>query len=288
MSMPAFRCCSTTWRTARSISAAITLGSNVSPASRRINKSESFSLRGRLPTWVVRMRSRLLIMGAPNACAGEAGTIAAIGPGRSMPAGYGADNPVGEEACAAYGSTSRPRGWVFLLTRLLLLQHMYCEIFISVCIHLNRYPAGTAREGAERFERELVAVFGMDRLAGTEVEGFSGNVYFLTLAARQIDFDATAFAVVAGVVLERGQVKIRAKLAVDAGLKIKIEFGCDPGGIIIGGMQDILVLDQIGADDEQGVASENTRRMSEQVGRLMRLEIADGGAREEADAGATL
>ena len=48
----------------RSISAAISAASNASPASRRTSRSDSFSLRGRLPTWVVRMRSRLNIMGS--------------------------------------------------------------------------------------------------------------------------------------------------------------------------------------------------------------------------------
>src|ERR1035437_443955 len=60
MSMPAEACLSTTWRTALSISAA----SNFSPASWRTSRSDSVSLRGRLPTWVVRMRSRLKIMPA--------------------------------------------------------------------------------------------------------------------------------------------------------------------------------------------------------------------------------
>ena len=48
--------------TALSFSAAISAGSTSSPASWRIRRSDNFSLRGRLPTWVVRMRSRLKIM----------------------------------------------------------------------------------------------------------------------------------------------------------------------------------------------------------------------------------
>src|SRR6478735_10648494 len=94
-----------------------------------------------------------------------------------------------------------------LLLRRLLLQHMHCEMRIGVGMYCDRYPTGAPGKGAERLECELVAVFGVDRLAGTEVVGFSDNVYLLTLAARQIDFDATAFAVVARVVLERRQIK---------------------------------------------------------------------------------
>ena len=41
------------------------LGSIASPASRRIRRSVSTALRGRLPTWVVRIRSRLCSMNAP-------------------------------------------------------------------------------------------------------------------------------------------------------------------------------------------------------------------------------
>src|SRR5579871_208781 len=59
ISMPAADCFSTTWRTARSISRASSAGSMGPPSSRRMRNSESVSLRGRLPTWVVRIRSRL-------------------------------------------------------------------------------------------------------------------------------------------------------------------------------------------------------------------------------------
>ena len=53
---------STTWRTALSISASSRASSYGLPASCATSRSDSVSLRGRLPTWVVRMRSRLKIM----------------------------------------------------------------------------------------------------------------------------------------------------------------------------------------------------------------------------------
>src|SRR5579862_3122897 len=62
MSIPAAACLSTTRCTARSISRASWSLLIASPSSRRTRRSESVSLRGRLPTWVVKIRSRLRIM----------------------------------------------------------------------------------------------------------------------------------------------------------------------------------------------------------------------------------
>ena len=79
-SMPASICASTTWRTALSISSAIALASSALPSSCAISRSDSFSLRGRLPTWVVRMRSRLRIMASTPERMVAVADIAAVGP----------------------------------------------------------------------------------------------------------------------------------------------------------------------------------------------------------------
>src|SRR5262245_34863307 len=62
MSTPAAACSATTWRTAASLWRLSSALSTASPASSRINRSVSTALRGRLPTWVVRMRSSLRFM----------------------------------------------------------------------------------------------------------------------------------------------------------------------------------------------------------------------------------
>src|SRR5262245_56187619 len=62
MSTPAAACSLTTWRTAASLGRASSALSTASPSSSRIRRSVSTALRGRLPTWVVRMRSSLCFM----------------------------------------------------------------------------------------------------------------------------------------------------------------------------------------------------------------------------------
>src|SRR6266850_6045684 len=62
MSMPAPACFSTTWRTERSMAWSSCFSSIAAPSSRWINRSDSSSLRGKLPTWVTSIRSRLIII----------------------------------------------------------------------------------------------------------------------------------------------------------------------------------------------------------------------------------
>src|SRR5688572_4603496 len=63
MSTPASICRATTLRTASAASCASNASSTASPASWRISRSSSTAGRGRLPTWVTRIRSLLSFMG---------------------------------------------------------------------------------------------------------------------------------------------------------------------------------------------------------------------------------
>ncbi len=83
--------------------------------------------------------------------------------------------------------------------------------------------------------------------------------------------------------LERGQIEIRAEFAIDARQQIEIEFRGHARGIIIGGTEDLGVLDQIDADDEDRAGAQHGAGMAQKFRRLMRFEIADGRAREKAD-----
>ena len=66
--------------------------------------------------------------------------------------------------------------------------------------------------------------------------------------------------------------------------RLQIELRGDAGLVVIGGGQDLDRLDEIDADDERRAAPEDARGIAQETGRLMRLEIADGRAREKADA----
>src|SRR5450759_4966601 len=97
-------------------------------------------------------------------------------------------------------------------------------------------------------------------------------------------FDAMTLAVVEGVMLETVELESGADLAIDAHQQIEIELGGDALGVVIGGVENVRRLDQIGADDQRRARPKNMRGIAQELRRLKRLEIADGGAREKSDA----
>ena len=107
---------------------------------------------------------------------------------------------------------------------------------------------------------------------------------FCRLLAGQMHLDAVALAVVEGVVLEACEIEIAAEFAVDAREQVEIELRGDAGGIVVGGVEHFGVLHQVDADDQRRAAPEHARGMAQERRRLVRLEIADGRAREKADA----
>src|SRR5262249_15635916 len=118
----------------------------------------------------------------------------------------------------------------------------------------------------------------MNGFARAKLEGLAANMHLLALAARQIDLDAAALPIVAGVVFKGSEMKIGLQFAIDARQQIEIEFGGDAGSIVIGDMQNARILDEISSDDQQCVAPKNVCRVTKQFGRLVRLEIADSRA----------
>ncbi len=65
--------------------------------------------------------------------------------------------------------------------------------------------------------------------------------------------------------------------------RLRLNFGGDAGGVVIGAIENVGRLDEIDADDEQGSRPEHASGVAQELRRLMRLEIADGRAGEEAD-----
>src|SRR5262245_56812759 len=56
-------------------------------------------------------------------------------------------------------------------------------------------PAGAAGQRGERFDRVLVAVLGVDRLAGTEFDGLAADLHLLAPDAGEMHLDACTLAV---------------------------------------------------------------------------------------------
>ena len=83
--------------------------------------------------------------------------------------------------------------------------------------------------------------------------------------------------------LEGAKIEIGAELAIDARQQIEIEFRRDALGVVVGGVENLRILHQIDADHEQRARAQHAAGMAQEFARLVRLEIADGRARKEAD-----
>ena len=83
--------------------------------------------------------------------------------------------------------------------------------------------------------------------------------------------------------MNAGEVKIAAELAVDAHQHIEIEARGDAGGIVVGVVENALVLLEVDADDHLRAAAQNVARGAQEGGRFMRLEIAERRSREKPD-----
>ena len=100
----------------------------------------------------------------------------------------------------------------------------WTEKFAPASVHTaTGRPAGAARQRAEGFERVLVAVLGVDRLAGAEFDRAAGHPHLLALLAGEMHLDAMALGIVEGVVAEAVEVEIAAELAVDARQQVEVE-----------------------------------------------------------------
>ncbi len=66
--------------------------------------------------------------------------------------------------------------------------------------------------------------------------------------------------------------------------QIQIEGGGDAGRVVIGRVQHGFVLHQIDADDQHRAGPEDFAGVADEAARVLGLEIADGGAGEEAGA----
>ncbi len=118
---------------------------------------------------------------------------------------------------------------------------------------------------------------------GRNVEAGAEHAHGLLLLAEQVHLDAVPLAVVDRAMGEGGEVEIAAELAVDADQHVEIEARGDAGRIIVGVVKHALVLFEIGADDHLRALAQDIAGAAQEGAGLMRLEIADGRARKEAD-----
>ncbi len=122
----------------------------------------------------------------------------------------------------------------------------------------------------------------MDGLAGCELDHLSGDVDLLPPPAHQMHLDAAALVVVERPVAERVAIEVGTQLAIDAREQVEIELRGHARGIVIGGVEYLGVLDEIDADDEGCPRAQHAPGVPQERGRVLRLEVADGRAREKA------
>src|SRR5207237_9471393 len=102
-----------------------------------------------------------------------------------------------------------------------------------------------------------------DRLAGAELEAASRDRDSLCLQAFQMHLDAPVGRVVKRAMTERCKIEVAAELAVHAPQDVDIEPRGDACRVVIGGVEDRLVLDQVDADDHGRTADETAARLEQ-------------------------
>ena len=80
--------------------------------------------------------------------------------------------------------------------------------------------------------------------------------------------------------LEGVEVEVGAEPRVEHGEHVLVERGGDAGGVVVGGLERLPVLDQVGAQQEAVVGPEQVGDAREEAGPLLRLEVADRPAEE--------
>src|SRR5262245_20028447 len=98
---------------------------------------------------------------------------------------------------------------------------MYAEQFARVRPHAARLPIGRAGKVAELADRILVGILGVDALSRAEEDAPAPNLDALLFQADEVHFDPSVTRIIDGLVLERIQVEVGAKLAIDARQEIE-------------------------------------------------------------------
>src|SRR6266550_2910811 len=124
----------------------------------------------------------------------------------------------------------------------------------------------------------------MDDLAGRELDHMTGNVDRLPPPAHEMHFDATALTVVERPMAELVDIEVSRELAIDAREQVEVELRGYACGIVIGGVENVGVLDEVNANDEGRAGAQYAPGVAQERCRILRLEVADGGAREESGA----
>ena len=124
----------------------------------------------------------------------------------------------------------------------------------------------------------------MDRVAGAEVEYLPGDPHGLRPVAHQPPLQAPALLVVTGFVdpLFRHEIPIRQGIHVRQDVAVKR--GAEPAGVVVGALDDFPIFPAVHPEQQAGPRTGDMGETPEERGRLVGLEVADGGpGRENSD-----
>ena len=130
---------------------------------------------------------------------------------------------------------------------------------------------------------EFVAVLGMDALAFLEMEAAAKVLHpdGLFIEAFQMHLNARLAPVPEGEMLKAVKIKAAAEFAIDAHEHVLVEGGGHALSVIVSGVKNVGVFDQIKADEQRVAWLQRGVHALEKCQSFFRLKVADGGADEE-------
>ncbi len=162
------------------------------------------------------------------------------------------------------------------------------EEVVGVLEGVGGGETGGVEEAGDGRWGELVAVLGVDGLAGGEVEGeggaggVGGDVHLLLDQRFEVHLDAGLGDVPAGDVAETGGLEVGVEVAVEAGEDVAVEGGGDSLGVVVGveegGDRFVGAGGQVGAEEEGVAGVELGAEVGEDALGFGGGEVADAGA----------
>src|SRR5258708_15788766 len=120
---------------------------------------------------------------------------------------------------------------------------------------LGDVHAGAAGQGFDAGDVELVGVLGMHPLAFGEAEGAAGDSSRLWAKAAEVDLDAPFERVVEGLVHDAAEIECRLQLAVHAPQQVERKSCGDARRVVVGILQALSVLPQLGTEHQRATAA---------------------------------
>src|SRR5436190_9576918 len=136
--------------------------------------------------------------------------------------------------------------------------------------------AGSNSEPGETFLGVLVGKLRHDFLAARKMEILAADMYRLSYVTDEVHLDAAVAIVVDRHMAPEREIEIRAQLPVCTHKKVQIEFGGDPGTVIVSRLQHGAVLLEVNADNQPAAFSAKPANAPKKIPSNFRFQIPYG------------